>query len=304
MHNKSSGLDWMDGDYLHTEMVKFQPYYQWETVVEKSRRPLPLGTRRAVRIFGGLSLRPDCWEEYGVPFAQMYCFFDGNYDKFVPAYDADDYVAVAFGFNESVAKMGGVPLGFADDNWRDGTQSYVFMFDGPEIRTAGYGFTTTAIHELGHHYGMSHPHDGWDSEYGWDYGPSGDVFFAWAGDESHTMMSYIDVNWEFGQFDKDNMYRWEFAGYLNWANQILAGIQSHPDRGQVSDRVDSANEYSQTATRAFRQWDYLTAATNARMAYETIAAAADALGLQLSGAALATELPPTGAMPRVIDPIR
>jgi hypothetical protein len=47
----------------------------------------------------------------------------------------------------------------------------------------------------GHHIGMSHPHDGYDSATGVDYGPEDAFFFAWAGDESNSMMSYIDLNW-------------------------------------------------------------------------------------------------------------
>ena len=79
-------------------------------------------------------------------------------------------------------------LGFADDNWVDGTQSHVFMFDSPEYRALGYGFTTTGIHEFGHHIGMSHPHDGYDSEQDLDFGAAGPFEFAWSGDESNTAM--------------------------------------------------------------------------------------------------------------------
>ena len=304
LHRKSDGLAWLDMAYAENELSKLQPYYQWQSVVEDNRRPIPTAATRAVRIFGGLTRRPDCWNDYGYADAQLFCYFDASYDDYVPAYGPDDYVATVFGYNASLARMGNVPLGFSDDNWRDGTQSYVFMFDGPEIRAAGYGFTTTTIHELGHHYGLSHPHDGWDSEYGFDYDPSGDLFFAWSGDENHSIMSYIDVNWEFSPFDKDNMYRWEFAGYLNWANHLLAGIQAHPDQATVRDDVAAANNHARTATRAFRQWDYLTAVTEARAAYESVAGAAEMLGLDTSAAFATRELPPTGAMPRLVDPIR
>ena len=72
-----------------------------------------------------------------------------------------------------------VPLGFADDNWIDGTQSIVFNFLSPGIIAAGYGLSTTAIHEYGHHVALSHPHDGYDYEQAVDYGSSGATFFAY-----------------------------------------------------------------------------------------------------------------------------
>jgi hypothetical protein len=98
-------------------------------------------------------------------------------------------------------------LGYADDNWIDGTQSGVFSFVSPGIIESGYGLTSTMIHEYGHHVGMSHPHDGYDSETGIDYGPGGFVQFAWTGDEVNSIMSYIDLNWDFSQFDLDNTNR-------------------------------------------------------------------------------------------------
>lgn len=304
MHRLSNGVDWIDMDFVQAEYERFQPYYDWRFVLEQDKRPIAPGARLALRIWGGLSQREDCWVDYGTPFAELFCHFDENYSDYVPEYGPQDYVAAVFGYNGAIANMGNVPLGFADDNYRDGTQSYVFMFDGPEIRAAGYGFTTTTIHELGHHFGLSHPHDGYDSEQGLDYGPGGDYYFAWLGDESYTMMSYIDLTWEFGQFDEDNLYRYEFAGYLNWANDLLADIQAHPDRATVRDLVAAGQNHARQAERAFRQWDYLAAATHARLAFEAIATAAQTLGIDVGPAAVAPALPPTGAMPRWVDPIR
>jgi hypothetical protein len=87
-------------------------------------------------------------------------------------------------------------------------------------RGLGFGFSDTLVHEVGHHIGMSHPHDGYDSELGLDYGPGGATYFAWSGDESCTVMHYLALSASFGQFDMDNMYRWETAGYVNWLLSI------------------------------------------------------------------------------------
>ena len=63
---------------------------------------------------------------------------------------------------------------------------------------------------------------------------------------------------EFGPFDRDNMYRYEFAGYLNLSNDMLDDVLAHPDRATVRELVAAGREHARTAERAFRQWDYLT----------------------------------------------
>ena len=99
----------------------------------------------------------------------------------------------------------------------------------PDIIAAGYGLTTTLIHEVGHHVGLSHPHDGFDAPSRLDYEPTGDFFFAWAGDEVNSMMSYIDVNWDFSQFDRDNMDRFQAAEQVEAANRLAAAAwPEHP----------------------------------------------------------------------------
>ena len=37
-------------------------------------------------------------------------------------------------------------------------------------------------------------------------------------------MHYIAVSNGFGRHNQDNMYRWETAGYLNWANALAGDI--------------------------------------------------------------------------------
>jgi len=279
------GTDWIDTDFIVSRLSELQPYYDWQIELE-DRNPIDDRARRAFRIFSGLRQRDDCWNEFGDPFAELFCFFDANLDTYVPPYPEEDYVIPVFAFNTTDARMGNFLglLGFADDNWRDGTQSYVFEFGSEGPRSFGFGFSRLTDHEVGHHIALSHTHDGYDSELGLDYGPGGEFYYVWAGDESHSVMSYLWLTGEFGKFNQDNMYRWEFAGYLNWANGLLDDILADSDPSEVQDNLDQAEAYASAAKAAFDQWDYLTAAMNARLAYEQVATAADELGISTQSA--------------------
>lgn len=277
----SLGTDFIDAAAVQAAYSDFQPYYDWEVNLVDNN-PIDPDAQRAFRIFAGLDTGDDCWNDIGTPGAELFCFFDLNRSLYIPEYNPADDVTGIFAFNTTDANMGNSVglLGFADDNWLDGTQTYVFQFDTVEDRDLGYGFTTTTIHEGGHHFGMSHPHDGYDSELGLDYGPGDDFYFAWSGDESNTVMHYIALSNQFGQFDRDNMYRWEMAGYLNWSNDLLAQIQAHPRANEVRERINVANNFAQTALKAFDRWQYRQAAANARKAYEQLARAAARLGIE------------------------
>jgi hypothetical protein len=168
----SLGTDWIDLAYVNDQLRHFQPYYKWETNLV-DLNPIDPAAQRALLIFSGVLEEDDCWTSFGDPFAELFCYFDINRDLYIPPYDENDYVIAVHAFNTTGDSLGdqfGL-LGFADDNWTDGTQSLVFTFDAEEYREFGYGFSTTTVHEVGHHIGMSHPHDGYDSELGLDFGP-------------------------------------------------------------------------------------------------------------------------------------
>ena len=173
------------------------------------------------------------------------------------------------------------PLGYADDNWLDGTQSGVFSFISPGIVEAGYGLTTTIIHEYGHHSSMSHPHDGYDPAADVDYEPTGDFFFAWLGDESNTMMSYIDVNWDFSQFDRDNSARHHGAGYALIANRIAADILRDRHRGRAANELEAADRSLEAAQDALERHDYTGMLRRAEDAYWLVRKGADDAGVRV-----------------------
>jgi hypothetical protein len=178
-----------------------------------------------------------------------------------------DYEAMLFNYVTEDNRDSGI-LGFADDNWVDGTQSGVFSFLTPVIVSLGYGLTTTQIHETGHHIGMSHPHDGWDSELGIDYGPEGDAYFAWSGDQSNSIMSYIDLNWDFSQFDRDNFNRSHAAGYIVNANAIAEKVLASTNAGLGLGELNAADTEAGLAKASLASHNYAAVFDHARMAYD------------------------------------
>jgi hypothetical protein len=300
------GIDFIDAAFTRGKFQSFQPYYRWHVGL-RNRDPIDDGAKDALTTFTLTDLKPGCWQDYGTPFAQPFCYFDANLGSYVPPYRPRDYVAPVFAFNTTDAGLGAQfgLLGFADDNWVDGTQSYVFTFGAPGYRSLGYGFTSTTVHEVGHHIGLSHPHDGWDSEFGLDYGSAGDLYFAWAGDESDTVMHYISLSNGFGRHDRDNMRRWETAGYLNRANALAGDLLASPRARRARAALRVADEHAAKARRALEGWSYLDAATHARWAYSLLAEAAQELGVASARLALArmavpdARVPKTGCRPRL-----
>jgi hypothetical protein len=178
-------------------------------------------------------------------------------------------------------------LGMAMDNFVDGTQAGVFTFISPESVADGYGLTTTQVHEAGHHLGLSHPHDGYDSQRGKDYQPDGEFYFANAGGEVNSVMSYIDLNWDFSQFDRDNSDRFLAAAYNEAANKLAAKVLAATTAGNVRDHLDAADRLLGAATKAFATHDYRVAYTHAEDAYQQVAAAAKAAAVDPAGVAAA-----------------
>ncbi|HEY7515895.1 MAG TPA: hypothetical protein VIC87_15510 [Vicinamibacteria bacterium] len=272
----ASGGRIFDADFAREQWRRLQPYYRWRT--GGSRHVIEGETRLALDIFVGNVVDDQaCWRPFGDPFAQLFCHFTRRLSEFVPAYGADDHVQALLAFNTNDPGLAGL-LGFADDDWATGAPSHVFMFDGADAREAGFGFTATGVHEVGHHLGLSHPHDGYDSEMKIDFAAAGALFFAWAGDESHTVMHDIALSNGFGAFDRDNMYRWEAAGHLNRANALAGAVVARADAERVGDLVRAADALARRSRAALRSWDYLRAVESARRARDLLDEAAERVG--------------------------
>ena len=301
----SNGAQWIDTPFVFDALRSFEPYYRWKVRLA-DEDPIDADAQRSFRIWADLLPEDSYWTPYGTTFAELFGYFDANQGRYVPPNAPNDYVGKVFAFNTTDANMGDEVglLGFADDDWATGKQSYVFAWDTTEDRAVGYGFTATVVHEFGHHIGMSHPHDGYDAQTATDFGPGGQTYFAWSGDESNTVMQYIEVSNTFGVFDRDNMYRYEFAGYANWTSALLKSIRTDPGRIKVAGLTGQATLLAQAAATDFQDWRYLQAASSARRAYELALTAAGYLGIDTTAATRRSIMAAPASVPHQGDPVR
>ncbi len=247
--------------------------------ISYDEQDLPL-TGLALACYTGWLTGEPCLPE--VPLPPEANLFLQNLEELARTQDDQDTVDYELGlFNYAVESDDPTPLGFADDNWSDGTQSFVFSFINPFLVEAGYGLTTTQIHEVGHHVGLSHPHDGYDSESGTDISPTGDFYFAWHGDAVNSMMSYIDLNWDFSQFDQDNMARFQTAAYVEAANRLAAEALEAPQPRRAYDELRRADRLVGRAERAFARHRYPWAWGLAGAAYAQTAEGAREAGVDV-----------------------
>ena len=298
MDSEDDGTAWFDEPLIIQELGELQPLNNFSTELNSLEFGSPF-----VRVYSCFYWDISCFGKrlFGIAFADLYLFFSDHLVQYLEG-DAD-YEVPVFAFN-ATDELFTCCLGFADDNWSDGTQSFVFAFDSPSIRdVSGYGFSTTTIHEVGHHLGMSHPHDGYDYEADWDFGPGGPLYFAWSGDESNSMMSYIDLNWDFSQFDRDNMNRYLTSSYINQANTILADIYASPKAGDVIHLLNSADDHAATALVYYDAMDYELAAAHAMFAYDDVSTAAADINVQIEPQAWQADYKAKGQSSKFVDSV-
>ena len=172
-------------------------------------------------------------------------------------------------------------IALADENWTDGSRSATHTMLDPPHLSAGYGTTTTMIHEYGHHFGVSHSHDGYETEWGpngysANHPRSGVFFFAWVGNEVNSVMSYLDINNDFSQFDVDNHQRWQAIRYLRAANMIAGQVVSSPRAASGAAHLARADVSFTAAQAALTAHDYRGAEARAADGYQAVRAAATA----------------------------
>ncbi len=92
-------------------------------------------------------------------------------------------------------------------------------------------------------------------------------------------MSYIDVNWDFSQFDRDNSDRFLTAAYNEAANRLAAAVLADPDAHRATRELRAADALVGVATVAFAAHRYRAAYAAADLAYGAVVAAARRVGV-------------------------
>ena len=291
-----NAASFLEPQLLAARVGALQPLNTFSTRV--SSRPL---AGRSLDIYNCFAAGTSCFGKrlFGIAFADLFLYHSDHLLQYLEG--GVDYSLPIFTYNTTEEQSLGGLLGFADDNWRDGTQSYVFTFNDTFVRSLGFGLTSTMIHEVGHHLGMSHTHDGYDSEDDVDYGAADEFYYAWVGDEVNSIMGYLFFTSEFGQFDRDNMNRYLAATYLNQANQVLARIAGSPRAGRVAGALASADAAASAALTAYGAMEYRDAAAAAKSAYAQLLSAAASIRVQIEPQSWQADAKAKGISSKFVD---
>ena len=87
-------------------------------------------------------------------------------------------------------------------------------------------------------------------------------------------MSYIDLNWDFSQFDRDNFNRAQASAYIANANAIAARVLASPNANLGLGDLNAADVEVGLASAAIAAHDYRGGYDHARQAYLAVRSAA------------------------------
>ena len=266
-----NGLSLFSPSAATARLTALQPFNHFSTEVRDLRFD-----GEAKRAFDCDYFNTNCYGQRfpgNLLFGDLYLYQNDHLLQFLSG--DSDYAIPAFAYLTTDAYADGFYGGAAIDNYRDGTQSMILaMLSESHPAELGVGLNYVLLHEAGHHLGLSHPHDGYDYEFGFNFGPGGSLFFAWAGDSSSTLMGYLGDSQSFSQFDRDNMARWFTAASINQSNSILPKILDSPRASEISEILTDADVRATNALSAYQNMDYVEAATLAKSAYAQVLAAA------------------------------
>ena len=279
-----NGLGDVHPDVVQSTAQSLEPYYP--VTFGATDRPLAGDVLDAYNISIGRSDAPGCpdfqqGQALGFPEAELSCYFRENRAEYFPA-PAGNAVIPAIGLtvpDEDAVQAFGFS-GSTDPDFQTGLPTFIYELDTPDGRVfPAIAYTDTTIHESGHYVGLSHPHDGYDSASGVDFEPAGAYNFAWDGDETATVMSYVPGNLDYDRFDRDNLARWDVGRLLDLADTDAAAILAAKPSAPVDALLVKADFEFARALAAMHASDWTAAATAAVAGYRDMQRADAAAGV-------------------------
>jgi hypothetical protein len=279
----NNGLSQIFAGIIQDSAQALEPYYTVTAAV--SDQPLADGVLDAYDIATGISNAPGCSEfttfgPLGYPEAELGCYFGEHRTQYFPSAAGDTVIPVA---DFTVPQYTLPYIGSTDPAFQNSEPDLVTELDvaPPPGFISIAGITETTIHETGHFVGLSHPHDGYDSTSGIEFGPEGAFNFAWDSDESATPMSYLlnGGSLTFDEFDRDNMSRWQVGRLLDLADTDAAAILATPHGVQTDLQLVQADLQFTKAIAELHRSDWLAAATAAVAGYNDMQRADAAVGV-------------------------
>ena len=271
------GLQRLHRAYILKKVSKLRPLNEFSTTLRQ--QPLDGEFQRAFECWiNDTTCYPDRFG--GWSFASLYVYLLDHKNELLTGGADHEIPIFLISSADSYWPPDRCQCSYTDDNYVDGTQSFIVENLSDFFGTRGYGFTEDTIHEVGHYLGLSHPHDGYDSEYDFDYDRRS-IAVASLGQDSATVMSYSGLNLDYSQFNRDNMNRYLVAAYINQANAILPAILAHAHASLVTPLLITADEQARQSLRAYDSMEYLEALQRADRAYRSVVAAARALHIEV-----------------------
>jgi hypothetical protein len=234
----------------------------------------------------------------GYGLGDLVTYFTNHQNQYLTG--APDYEVPIFQFNVPPA-LAQFWIGIAFSNYPlpattpvllpETKQNFVFTSMTPSLN-AFNGHGELLEHEVGHHLGFSHPFGGYlcvteTCGFGefFPFGGNASTWFSMSGNYVTGLMSYVRINNDYSRFELDNIQRWLTWEYLDVSNFIVAQIALSPRSGAVAVALTQADAQAGTALAAYRDYDYLAAEQQARVAYDGLVAAAAQINVQLSPSA-------------------
>jgi hypothetical protein len=253
---------YLDPDLALEGIQALQPYIPLDSSL--TVRPLEGDDLEAYEImsrsFGQVDMPDGCWKRYDSFYAQFYCYVAENLDEFAEAGPADWALPMLlYEVSDETSDTRGRfhPLGVATSAPNDKPYTvFAQTIEGARAfaygATPGIGMTDVAEHEVGHHVGLSHEHDGWDGETNNPFGAYA-ATWMWALDGCQCTMGYLNSA-DFGQFEMDAVDRALAARTYTTAFALLpelSGATRAKVKGKLSDTLDAlrAEDYRQAVKR-------------------------------------------------------